>query len=192
MRLTLREKTRAVMRDQIADVALGLFAEHGFDQVTVEQIAAAAGISARSFNRYFPTKEDAALGDVERWGQVLHDAMNARPADEAAWTSMRRSLETVLALFDLRDEKQKRGIRVMADTASLRARNLEKHLAWSADLTPIVAQRLPGPDAELRALALVHAGIACFEAALTTWAEPGEVRSPIELLTRTFDALTET
>ena len=53
-----RQVARDAVRSHVAAVAVGLFASEGFDEVTVEQIAAAAGISPRSFHRYFAAKED--------------------------------------------------------------------------------------------------------------------------------------
>lgn len=184
---TLREQTRAAVRSQIGAVALALFAEHGFDNVTVEQIAQEAGISARSFNRYFPTKEDAALGDLESWGAHVRDVMLARPAGEDPWVSLRMSYSSLLSLSDMSGEQPKRGMRVLNETPALRARNFEKHLTWAADLAPIVAERVVGDDARIRAYAIVQASIACFEAALHAWSAESEQRTPDELLQITFN-----
>jgi hypothetical protein len=73
-------------------------------------------------------------------------------------------------------------MRVFTSTASLRVRNLEKHLLWAQMLTPHVENRLDGADAPLRALTMVQASLACFDIALTTWADPAETRTPRELL----------
>ena len=80
-------------------------------------------------------------------------------------------------------------MRVLTSTASLRARNLEKHLVWGHMLTPLVAERLTGNDITLRAQAVVQSSLACFDIALTTWADPGETRSPAELLAICFAEL---
>ncbi len=189
---SLREQTRAAVRAQIAEAALDLFAEHGFDEVTVEQIAAAAGISTRSFNRYFPAKEDAILGDTEPWGVLVRDTLENRPVNEPVWESLRHAFSALLAMSDMSGERQKRGMRVLNSAPSLRARNLEKHLGWASTLTPIVARRIGGADADLRAYAVVQCAIACFEAALNAWAIAGETRSPDELLALSFGALSGT
>ncbi|MFF0817692.1 TetR family transcriptional regulator [Rhodococcus sp. NPDC003318] len=185
---TLREMTRAAVRARISDAALDLFVEHGFDDVTVEQIASTVGISTRSFNRYFPTKEDAVLGDTEAWGILVRDTFAARPGDESVWHSLQQAYAALLALSDTSGERRKRGMRVLSSAPSLRARNLEKHLLWAQMLTPLVAERLDGNDTRLRAYAIVQASIACFEAALNTWAEPDENRTPTELLAIAFDS----
>jgi AcrR family transcriptional regulator len=173
----------------ISAVAVDLFAEHGFDQVTVEQIAAAAGISARSFHRYFPSKEDAVIGDPARLGRVACDAFAGRPAGEPVWASLHRCLRAALAETAGDEEHGKRIMRVLNSTESLRARNLEKHLLWSRLLTPLVAGRLTGDHVLLRAQTLVHASLACLDVALTTWAAGEETASVRELLERSFAAL---
>lgn len=159
----------------------------------MEQIAARVGISTRSFNRYFPTKEDAALGDTQAWGILVRDALVARPGDEPVWDSLEAALGSLLTVADMTGDRPKGRMRVLTSTASLRARNLEKHLAWTETLTPIIAERLPGgtsgQDAALRARAIVQSAIACFESALHAWAAEGETCTPLELLRISFGAL---
>ena len=58
-----RQRKKAATRDRIRASALRLFGEQGYDATTVEQIAAAAGVSHMTFFRYFPAKEDVALSD---------------------------------------------------------------------------------------------------------------------------------
>jgi AcrR family transcriptional regulator len=186
---SLRDITRETVSARIADVAVDLFAEHGFDSVTVEQIAAAVGISARSFHRYFPSKEDAVIGDQTRLGQIVCRAFAARPTDEPVWTSLHQSFEAVFAEAGALDERGKRIMRVLNSTASLRARSLEKHLLWSRLLTPLVAERLGGDRVELRAQTLVQASLVCLDVALTAWADTGETATITELLAQSFASL---
>ncbi|NYI05330.1 TetR family transcriptional regulator [Allostreptomyces psammosilenae] len=116
----LRERTRRAVRAELAELALGMFLERGFDETTVDDIARAAGLSKRSFFRYFPTKEDAVLGEVDDLGQQVVDDLRARPADEDPWESLR----IVLCRWEGRIQRSRlelASLRLIESTPSLRA-----------------------------------------------------------------------
>jgi AcrR family transcriptional regulator len=179
---------RDAVRTRLSELAIDLFTEHGFDNVTIEQIAAAAGVSARSVHRYFPAKEDLVVGDPTAYGSLVREAFLERPAAEPVLSSL-RSAFTLLLERGGQDARGKAALCVMASVPALRARNHEKHLLWATLLTPAVAARLRGSDADFRAQVLVQTALACFDVALTAWVAPGETRSPGELITVAFDAL---
>ena len=188
---SLREVSRDAVRARITDIALRLFAECGFDQVTVEQVAAAAGMSARTFHRYFPAKEDVVIGDPTRWGEYVRDTLAARPRSEPVWESLAAAFDTLVShqVDAIGDARGKLALRVLGSTASLRARNVEKHLAWARLLTPVVTERLTGDDAALRAEVLVQSALACFDVALTAWANTEDGTELPGLLERAFATL---
>lgn len=152
-----------------------LFLERGFDATTVDQIAEAAGISRRSFFRYFEAKEDVVLGDLAALGERVRDALQARPAEESAWVALRA------AFTALRDPRQSPAAvlavaQMYHDAPSLRARHLEKHLHWQELLAPDVEKRLgiASPSrADPRARAVVAAALACLDTAVEAWRESG-------------------
>jgi AcrR family transcriptional regulator len=192
---SLREIGRDAVRARITEIALDLFAEHGFDQVTVDQIAAAAGMSGRTFHRYFPAKEDVVVGEPEQWGEFVRDAFAARPADEPVWESLLASFEAFVDLLAQKGRVQrgKFAMRVLVSTASLRARNLEKHQLWGRMLAPLVAARLADDgDTALRAEIIVQAALACLDVAFTTWANVDDDTTISELLERSFGMLRPT
>lgn len=184
----LRDITRRAVRDRIAAVAIARFDADGFENVTVEQIAAEVGISARSFHRYFPAKEDAVIGDVARHRDEVARAFRDQPVDVTAWTALRGAFVAMVRRGADDAETARRSIRVMTSTASLRARNLEKHLSWAEALTPLVAERIGGPAAELRARTLVQAALGCFDVAIAEWST-GQDPDAVAVLQRTFDVL---
>jgi AcrR family transcriptional regulator len=188
---SLREIGRDAVRARITEIALDLFAEHGFDQVTVDQIATAAGMSGRTFHRYFPAKEDVVVGEPEQWGEFVRDAFAARPADEPVWDSLLASFEAFIGFLaeSGRVQRGKFAMRVLVSTASLRARNLEKHQLWGRMLVPLVAARLADDDAALRAEIIVQAALACLDVAFTTWANVDDDTTISELLERSFAML---
>ena len=85
-----RQRKKTATRDRIRGSALRLFREQGYDATTVEQIAAAAGVSHMTFFRYFPTKEDVALSDG--YDPLIASLIAQTPA---TWPLIRR-IRTVL------------------------------------------------------------------------------------------------
>ncbi|HEY8523928.1 MAG TPA: TetR family transcriptional regulator [Acidimicrobiales bacterium] len=77
-----RERNRHRVRTAILDAALELFAERGFEQTTVRDIAARAGVSTATVSRYFPVKEAMLFGEAEVRTAALYDAVRSRPAGE--------------------------------------------------------------------------------------------------------------
>lgn len=177
----LRERTRRAVHQEIASAALRLFLEQGFDATTVDQIAAATGISRRSFFRYFATKEDVLLGELVDRGRALATQLAARPADEPPWVALRAAM---IRLRDTRtpdDDAELRLGGMLYGTPSLRARHLEKQFAWQELLVPILAARLREAgegdeggtggdvDPELAATAIVASSLACLDVASAAW-----------------------
>ena len=99
--LQLREKRSEMMISELEAVALRLFEERGFGEVTVEEIASEAHISVRTFYRYFPGKEDVLQVQIERRSAALEIALAARPADEPPLHSLRLALEEVVSAEDM-------------------------------------------------------------------------------------------
>ena len=75
----LQARKQQFVRDAIQDAAIDLFAEKGFDETTVDDIALAAGVSRRSFFRYFSSKSDLMAHGILSYGNVLTDAIDACP-----------------------------------------------------------------------------------------------------------------
>jgi AcrR family transcriptional regulator len=171
--MTLRERNRRAAYAQISGVALRLFADQGYESTTVEQIAEAAGVSARTFFRYFATKEDIVVGDLVQLGDVVAAALAARPPEENPWVALTSSFA---ALADAPGRPVDRDLliaRLTTANPALRARHLEKHLRWQALLVPLLERRMglePGPVPDPRAHAIVGACLACLDTAMEIWA----------------------
>ncbi|GGD43017.1 TetR family transcriptional regulator [Microbacterium faecale] len=171
----LRERTRRVVRQQISETATQLFIEHGFAATTIEQIAEAAGVSRRSFFRYFPSKEDVILGELVERGPLVADALAARPEDEPPWDALRAALLSLRQSRAQDDRAELEIGRMLYETPTLRARHLEKQLAWESLLVPVLAERIRSTaqnaaiDPELQASAIVSGSLACLDVASKTW-----------------------
>src|SRR5919197_6080675 len=90
--LGLRERKKQHTRQQIAQTANRLFAERGFDAVTVAEIARAADVSEVTVFNYFPTKEALFYGTMQFFEEQLLQAVLDRPAGDSALTTFRRVL----------------------------------------------------------------------------------------------------
>jgi AcrR family transcriptional regulator len=91
----LRERTRRAIQNEIVRAANALFVERGYAATTMEDIAAAVGMSQRSMFRYFPTKGDIVLGKLDIVTEEMMIALRERPADEPVWTSLRRAFDVI-------------------------------------------------------------------------------------------------
>ncbi|MFC8192127.1 TetR/AcrR family transcriptional regulator [Cellulomonas sp. NPDC057328] len=171
----LRERTRRAVHREIAQAASDLFVTQGFEATTIDQIAAAAGISRRSFFRYFASKEDVVLGDVVERGHLLRDVLAQRPPDEDPWQSIAAAFRALRERVGDPTDAEIRVTRLLHDEPALRARRLEKQLAWQEQLVPVLAQRIAARDgvgdgtARHRAAALVACALACLDTAVETW-----------------------
>lgn len=170
--LSLRERTRRAVQGELIDVATRLFVENGYEATTVDQIASAAGVSRRSFFRYFPTKDDLVLSKYDRTGEDLAAALRARPADEPLWASLRSMLDHVVdyAASPERAASMAALEEVVASSDVLRGAYLARIDALQRDLAEIVRIRAdeaghPWPDCDPAPRALVGAAFACLRAA---------------------------
>ncbi len=85
---------------EVEAAALRLFEQRGYGKVTVEDFATEAGVSVRTFYRYFPTKEDVLQVRIDRRSEALRAALVLRPPGEAPLHSLRLALEGVLRAED--------------------------------------------------------------------------------------------
>ena len=177
---TLRDRARGAVRDEVSKQAWRLFATQGFELTTVEQIAAAAGMSRRTFFRYFESKEDLVLDRLLESGESVVDAMRERPADESPWAALRRAFEAIVSLQEAHAVSSRPLQLMLHREPVLRGTVTELHRRWLESLTPLVAERMArrrahrGPD--VRAAAMTSSALACLEIAQTTWAGDPSVR----------------
>ncbi|MGC2661198.1 MAG: TetR family transcriptional regulator [Bryobacteraceae bacterium] len=93
--VSLNERKQTLVRDTIWEAAIDLFAEKGFDETTVEDIAAAAGTSRRSFFRYFESKSDLMAQPIVSYGTSLTDSLRGGPVTYRPAEVLRYTLLTV-------------------------------------------------------------------------------------------------
>jgi AcrR family transcriptional regulator len=177
---SLRERTRRAVQGELIEVGQRLFVERGFEATTVDEIATAAGMSKRSFFRYFATKEELVLSKYERTGDDLAAALRSRPADEPLWTSLRFVFDVVVdyAADPVRAASMAGLERVIAASEPLRGAYLARIDRIQRDLADIARLRShttdrPWNDDDPAPSAIVGAAFACLAAATATAARTG-------------------
>jgi len=183
----LRERKKQKTRESIQRTALRLFVKQGYEETTIEQIAAAAEISPSTFFNYFPTKEDVVLFDA--YDPVAIRMFLERPKDEPLNVVVRRVLEGLAEVFQ-RDEDLilARG-RLFLEVPELRARMWEETERTLVIINQILAERTGRrpDDFELRVTArLVTAAI--MEATLE-WLRSNGRHDLVELSNRALDVV---
>jgi AcrR family transcriptional regulator len=162
----LREQKKQQTRQLIADTAWRLFADRGFDQVRVAEVARQAEVAPATVFNYFPTKEDLFYDRLEAFGAELVEAVATRPAGEPALAAFRRALLAsggLLAQVEAGDaqalERLRTVSRVIAASPSLQVREQLAMHRTAAALAALLAADTgvpPGdPGAQVAANALV-------------------------------------
>lgn len=159
------------MRDELGSIAVELFAERGFDEVTVDDIAEAAGISARTFFRYFATKEEVILAYEHRLHERLLTVLRNRPASEGGVEALRKSYIATSHVEPADRAKVLLLGRILAQASALRARALGERLAENHDLIRDVALRLGVKSGDVRARVVVTAMSAVAVTEFRAWVD---------------------
>ena len=165
----LRERRKQKTRWAIQEHALRLFAEHGYDATTVEQIAAAAEISPSTFFRYFATKEDVVI--VDRYDPMMIEAIVHAPTELGPVAALRHALRTAMAAIPAEELDQVRlRVRLVFAVPALRARSVDNILGTVDALAPSVAGRMGRDPDDLAVRSLVGACIGALIPIIPVWA----------------------
>lgn len=189
-RTTTRDIARAAVRTKLAQVALELFQREGFEQVTVNDLAAAAGVSRSTFLRYFSSKEEAVLGALDAQGDQVADALRSRPADEDDWTALRHALDTLIEPYRQDPAGVLATTRLILDTPALCTRQREKQHHWRPALAQALAERGGAPrPAALAPSVRAAAALDCLNIAVDHWTTSDGELDLVDLLDEAFAAL---
>lgn len=173
----LRERTRWAQELEIRAVAMNLFAQHGFNETTMDQIAMAAGTSRRTLFRYFKTKEEIVLGDLDHVGTRLRMALEVRPSTEGPWDALRAAFAALQTEPIYEPKRAIEIARMIGQTPSLRAIHADKQARWQQQLVPVLQARMgledKGNRPHPRAVAITSAALSCFLYAIESWIYSG-------------------
>ena len=155
--------------------ALELFATLGYEQTTVAQIAERAGVTARTFFRYFTDKPEVLFAGSENLEHEMVAALRAAPAGASARTALDTALGAAASLLSDRGDFARRRHAVITGNPVLTERETMKMARLADALADGLRERgVREPQAAMTA----HAGVAAFRLAFASWVEDSAVSLP--------------
>jgi AcrR family transcriptional regulator len=168
MQGSLRDRQRVQIRADIRRAAFRLFIERGYDAVTTEEIAAAAGISPRTFFRHVPTKDELLLAPVRHGGAKVVDLLEQRPAREGPDIALINAIITRTRSFDEADTEEWRAALLVAPDL---LDKLTMHTSADKERAmKLIAERMgTNPYVDIRPGLLVQLAFAAADFAFQQW-----------------------
>lgn len=184
-----RAANAARRRQDLIDVALRLFAEQGYDETSTDQIAEEAGVSPRTFFRYFPTKESVLFFGEYDFIRSFEDVLMAQPPEIPDLDAIRDALIVLAPVIERIRERVARYEQAIKSSITLRGRsqaNDEEHIAHMA---AAIARRrgLDQPDAGCTLLATIAHHV--LRASIEDWLAGPATRSTADALSEGFALL---
>jgi AcrR family transcriptional regulator len=140
----LRERKKQETRQRIAETARRLFSEHGFDLVTVAEIARVADVSEQTVFNYFPRKEDLVFWRMESYEQELLSAIRERPRGESVLSAFGRFVRQPRGVLAKEDPEARERLaaltRMITESRSLLAREQRIFAGYTASLAALLAE----------------------------------------------------
>jgi TetR/AcrR family transcriptional regulator, regulator of mycofactocin system len=176
-----RGRPPSTSRRELQRIALRLFVAHGFDNTTIEQIAAEAGVSERTFFRYFTSKSSVLWAEFETEVLAIRDAL----ADVPESVPMMEAIRTaVVAANHYRAEdvpEMRMRMALIATEPALSFGAAEHYAHWEQAVSDFAARRLGLPADSLYPLAVGRTVLAACRAAYDRWSDRGDMDLPAYL-----------
>ena len=173
-------------RGRLEQAALALYAERGFENTTVAEIAARAGLTERTFFRHFADKREVLFWGAAMLEELVVGAVEAAPAPASPIDAITAALEATGPMFEERRDSARRRQRVIDANAELRERELIKLATLASALAGALRRRgVADPAATLTA----EAGIAVFRVAFARWVSDSDSRDLPQHIRESLDEL---
>jgi AcrR family transcriptional regulator len=168
---SLRQRKKERARLAIQAAALTLFEEQGFDNTTVEQIAAVAEVSPSTVYRYFTTKDETVFWDP--WDPLLVAALKRRPPDEQPIDSLMAVIDELWELVAPEESTMRRRVRLIMSEPALRS-HMGDHFDAGVDMVvDALAARSDRNADDLELRVVVNTFVSALMVALTAWGRDG-------------------
>lgn len=155
-------RRRSTTQDHITDVALELFAARGFDEVSVDDVAAAAGIARRTLFRYYSSKSAIPWGDFDAHLDYMRHLFDGVDPDVPIDDALRATLLAFNEFDAAETARHRQRMRVILQTDALQAYSMTMYAGWRAVVADFVARRmgLTGQDLTPQTVAWTMLGVA--------------------------------
>jgi len=183
-------RPRTTTHDAIESRALDLFDERGFEQTTVDDVAAAAGISRRTLFRYFSSKNDIPWGRFADGLAELERRLEASPTDVPLWRALHEAILDFNELPAGAEVQHRRRMRLLLETPALQAHSALMYAEWRGVVQRFAARRYDVPADHVRAVVVGHAALAVSLAAYEAWLAHDDA-DLVEVLDEALAALRE-
>lgn len=154
---------------EVEAAALELFSTHGFEQTTVEDIAAAVGVTRRTIFRYFASKNDMVWGDFDAVIVRLRDAFDAEPDDAPLTEALRRAV----VASNRYEPEQLPDLRIrmslITTVPALQAHSMLRYAAWRNAVAEMTAPRMGAKPGDIGPQTLGGAALGASMAAFDRW-----------------------
>lgn len=190
-RLGLRERKKRETRLALSHAAIRLVIERGWDNVSVEDIAAEVNVSERTFRNYFSSKAEAVTATHVDRGRRTAEALRERPADEPLWDALSAA---VLAQFDMPErsedarERYSSGLRRLLAVPAVQQEIFRTHAVAQDELAGAIAERTGTAGTDLYPQLVASVVSAALGTALTRWVS-NPVGSVVPLLREIFEQI---
>ena len=183
----LRARKRQQTRERLTRAAMALFRERGFEATTLDDIAAAAEVSRRSFFHYFASKEDVVFAWQEELTAALVAAVAARPASESTLAAAENAISAMVRQLDPSEAIAMS--RLKRDNPALRARDQVKYEKLERALAEALGQRSPAKAERVQARLVAMIATGAMRIGDELWTSEGAREKPEALVKRIFAAV---
>ncbi len=184
-----REQKKAEVREALIQAADALFVERGYEGTTVDQIAEKAGVSRRTFFRYFPSKEAIAFPYAANRLEAFRQFLAQRVSQEKPLVAVRAACLEIGTMLVASKAEELRRQAIVDQSAGLLAAELEVYRAWENAIAEAVIRDETAEDRVRSGKLFAAATIGIVRSVLREWYDANGEKDPIELFEEAFGLL---
>ncbi|MBP0115593.1 MULTISPECIES: TetR family transcriptional regulator [Bradyrhizobium] len=183
----LRERKKRETKKRITEKGIALFLKNGFDHTTLDEIAAAAGISRRTFFYYFTSKDEILLSLQSGIGEMLTDAVRKASAGSAPIDTVRDAVVSVCNAIPSKDMIKLD--RLMRTSPSVQARKQAYYVQQEGEIYEALKERWPEPERSMALRIVAMLSVGAIRIAGDIFNQEKGARPIVELLEEIFGSL---